>query len=143
MLFEGLCDEVRGGCCVVMGISTGSFERGVLRLDAVEQILPGCDERRGAFALKIGCEFFIVDAGLGKRGDHAFGIAAILRQDLTQCAVIGERQQRLLGNRIDGVRRSQRLDVKDIGGLGIFGAGARPKQALRRSAGTGSFLPAW
>jgi hypothetical protein len=47
-----------------MGISAGSWERGVLPLHAVEQILPGCDERRGAFALKLGCEFFIVEAGL-------------------------------------------------------------------------------
>ena len=69
---------------MVMWISTGSFERGILRLDAVEQILPGCDERRGAFALKIGCKFLIVDAGLGKRGDHLLGIAAILRQDFAR-----------------------------------------------------------
>ena len=59
-------------------ISTGSFERGALRADAVEQILPGLDERFGSFALQIGGELFIVDTGLSKGGDYTLGIAAIL-----------------------------------------------------------------
>ena len=85
---------------------------------------------------------FIVDTGLSKGGDYTLGITAIHGQDPTQRAVIGERKQRLLRNRIDGIRCSERFDVKDIGGLGVFGAGARPKQALRWSTGTGSFSPA-
>ena len=56
---------------------------------------------------------------------------------LTHLAVIGEGEQRLLGHRVDGVRGRERLDVKDIRSLGIFGAGAGPQQALRLRSGAG------
>ena len=46
-----------------MWISAGGFERSGLRLDAVEQILPGFDERLGSFALKVGREYFIRGRG--------------------------------------------------------------------------------
>src|ERR1035437_6100835 len=127
---------------MVSSVSAVSFERGLLRADAADQVLPGFDKGVSTLALQIGGQLVIVDAGLGECRDHLFGIAAIERQDLTRCAVIGEREQRLLGNRIDGVRRTERRDVKYIGGVWVFCARARPEQALWLSAGSSGFLPA-
>ena len=87
-------------------------------------------------------QFAVLDAGRVKRRDHLLGGAAVYRQEMPQCAVSGEGEQRLFANRIDGVRRGERLDVKNIGGVGIFCASARPQETLGLRAGTGGFLPA-
>ena len=71
-------------------ISPRGFERNVFRRDRTEQLVPGFDERLGAFALQIGGQLVIVDARLAELGDHLVRIAAVDGQKLTQFAVIGE-----------------------------------------------------
>ena len=77
----------------------------------------------------------------GEFREHRFGITPVGRHILSPCRV-GEGEQRLLGHRVDGVRRRQRFDVKRVRSCGILGAGAGPQQALRPRAGGGQFLPA-
>ena len=71
-------------------ISPRGFERNVFRRDRAEQLVPGFDERLGAFALQIGGQLVMVDARLAELGDHLLRIAAVDGQKLTQFAVIGE-----------------------------------------------------
>ena len=57
-------------------------------------------------------------------------------------AVVGEGLERALRHGVDGEGRGERLHIKHVGGFGILGAGAGPKQALRAGAGIGGALEA-
>ena len=56
--------------------------------------------------------------------------------------MIGKRFQRSLGHRVHRERRSESLDVQDIGRLGVLGSRAGPQQTLRTGAGVVDPLPA-
>jgi hypothetical protein len=54
----------------------------------------------------------------------------VARREAFDPAVIGEMQQRFIGNRIDGVRCRQSADIKRVRGAGVFRAGARKQESL-------------
>jgi hypothetical protein len=56
--------------------------------------------------------------------------------------VVLEGQERLVGHGVDRERRRQRLDVEDVGGIGILGPGAREQQSLGPRTLVGEALPA-
>src|SRR6185437_2968392 len=106
------------------------FHRRAFLRDAFQQVVPGFHERRRALALQLPRERCIVDAGGPELRDHLLAIAAVLRHRTVQLAVVGESQQGLVGHRVDGVGRGQRLDIQRVRRLRILGAGAGPQQAL-------------
>ena len=57
--------------------------------------------------------------------------------------MLGEGLQRALGHGVDREGRRERLYIKYVGGFGILGAGAGPKQALWSGAGTGCTQKTW
>ena len=57
-------------------------------------------------------------------------------------AVVGERVERLLGHRVDGVGDDQVGDVERVGVVRVLHAGRRPQRALRVGAGVRELLPA-
>ena len=63
-------------------------------------------------------------------------------QDRADLPMIGEGFQGGLGHRVHGKRRGQRLDVQNVGSLGVLGAGAGPQQTLGAGAGVEDPLPA-
>ena len=86
--------------------------------DFTNESAPSC-WRRSASAVD-------VHAGGLERGQHLLGIAAVTRQRRADLAVIGERQQRLLGHRVDRQRRGERLDVERVRRLRVLRPGATP-----------------
>ena len=114
-----------------------------LRLDRAEQILPGIDEAFGALVLQLPWQARatsmparVMLTSTCSASPPSRGIA------WSTCAVVGERQQRLLRHGVDRVRRRQRADVEHVGGLRILGAGAGEQQALRARALAFQPLPA-
>jgi len=56
--------------------------------------------------------------------------------------VIGQRVQGALGHGVHGERRGERLDIEDVGRVGILGSRARPQEALRTGTDVFDALPA-
>lgn len=73
-----------------MQTSSSGFERRAFRPDGIEQLLPGFYEGFSAFALEVGGQAVMIDAGLRKLGDHLFGISPVMRQELSQHPMVGE-----------------------------------------------------
>ena len=61
----------------VLTFDLGGLELSCFGADPIEQAFPRRDKGIGTFALKIGGELFVVDAGFAKFGNHRFGVAAI------------------------------------------------------------------
>jgi len=122
--------------------SVRAFERRRFGHDSIKQVFPGRDKGVRTFPLEPGGEFFIINPGPAECGDYLFGIAAVNRKNFTNLAMIGERKQRLFGNRVDGVGCGERLHIEDIRRLRVFRAGTRPQQGLRVSTRTEGAQPA-
>ena len=82
-----------------------------------------------------------IDSGVRELRQHLLAVTPVCRQGRADFAVIGESFQCSLGHRVHGEGRSEGLDVKDVGGLGIFGSSAGPKEPLRTRAGIENPLP--
>ena len=65
-----------------------------------------------------------LDTRLVELSQDCFAITPIGRQDSVYLAVIGKCLQGALGHCVNGKRSGQRLDVNDVGCLGIFGSRA-------------------
>src|SRR5580698_1288156 len=114
--------------------SRGGERRALVR-DALQELVPGLDERLRPFDLELLRECAGVDARVRKARYHLFRIAAVSRHRGSDLALASEREQRFLRHGIDGVGRRQGLDVQGRGGLWILGAGARPEHALLHRSG--------
>ena len=106
-----------------------------------QEFVPGFDERSSPFILESACQGVEVDAGLPELSQDCFAITAIGRQDAVNFAVIGEGFQGGLRHCVNRQWRGQRLDVKDVRGLGIFGSRAGEQEPLRASAGIEDTFP--
>jgi len=123
-----------------MGLA-GLRKGGALGSDDPHEYDPRIDKRFGPIILEPCGQLIYIDARRTELAQYRFAIAPIDRHDLAEIPVIGERFQRSLGHRVYRERRSQRLDIKHIGRLGVLGSRARPQQPLRTGAGVIDPLP--
>src|ERR1700738_1255115 len=115
-------------------------DRGALGLDAGHQVFPGLDEGFGTFVLEPGGERVDIDTRLGEARQYCLAIASIRGEGRPDFAMVAEGLEGALRHRIDGEGRGESLDVEDVGGVRILGAGAGPEQALGAGAGVGGAL---
>src|SRR5262245_43872463 len=101
--------------------SAGLLESLALVDEAREEFPPRRDERAGAITLQLPGERVDVDAGAPEALEQILGIAAVGGQHRADLAVVGEREQRLLGHRVHRMRRRERLYVENIRSLRILG----------------------
>jgi len=82
-----------------------------------------------------------INSGLGEPLQDLFAVTTVRGQGRVELAVVREFLQRGLGHGIDGERRCECLDVKDIWRLGILRARAGPEKPLRPGARVVGTLP--
>src|ERR1700747_2541955 len=110
-------------------------DRGALGLDAGHQVIPGLDEGFGTFVLEPGGERVDIDTRLGEARQYCLAIASVRGEGRADLALVGEGLEGALRHGVDGEGRSESLDVEDVGGARILGAGAGPQEALGAGAG--------
>ena len=78
------------------------------------QFVPRVIKRLGALALQVAGQRHHVDSGLGESIEHVFCIAAVSRHRPGDVTMIGKAAQRVVGDRVDRVRRGEGFDVEHI-----------------------------
>src|SRR5215469_16619920 len=136
------CGAARTGRPAVSSASARFADRSALRFDAGHQVVPGLDEGFGAFVLEPGCERVDVDARLGEGGQNHLAITSVHGERSADLTMVAEGLEGALRHGIDGEGRGESLDIEDVGGVRILGAGAREEQALSTGAGVGDALEA-
>ena len=91
--------------------STNRRQACALGSDNLHQIVPGADERFGAFVLELCAQVINVDARRRELVQHCFAVAAVGRHDLAEISMIREGFQSSFGHGVYRERRSQRLDI--------------------------------
>ena len=99
-----------------------------LCLNRLQKVAPQLVEQLGALGLEFCRQRVRIDAGLDDRRQRLARAPSVAGQEAFDYAVIGEMQQRFLGNRLDGVRRGQSADVEHIPGAGVFHASSLAKR---------------
>src|SRR5262245_8128545 len=112
-------------------------DRSALGLDARHEVVPGPDERRGAFVLEARGQGADVHARLGEAGQDRLAVASVRGKRRSGFAVVGERLERALGHGVDREGCCESIDIERVGGFGILGAGAGPQEPLGTCAGVG------
>src|SRR5580704_6333255 len=110
-------------------------ERRALVRDALQELVPGLDERLCSFDLELLRECGGVDSRVRKTRYHLFRIAAVRRHRGSDLALAREREQCFLRHGIDGVGGRQRFDIEGRRGFWILGTGTRPEHALLHGSG--------
>src|SRR6516165_10062670 len=123
------------------GSARFAYDR-ALGFDAGHQVVPRLVEGRGAVVLKLLRQRIDVNAGARKGAEHLLAIASVRRQRRADFAVLREGLERAIGHSVDREGCRERLHIKYVGGFGILGAGAGPKEALCAGAGVGDTLKA-
>src|SRR5882762_2527581 len=81
--------------------STRLAEQGALRIDASHQVVPGLDERFGAFVLEPHRKRVDIDTRLGEARQNRFAVASVWCKDASDLAVILEGLESALRHGVD------------------------------------------
>src|SRR5689334_24413571 len=101
-------------------------DRDAFGFDTAHQILPRLDEGLGAVVLQLGGEYADIDTGLYEIGENSLAVASVRSERRLDLAVVVEGLKGCIRYRVDREGRGECLDVEDVGGARIFGAGAGP-----------------